>query len=282
MPTRSLFGLALLVHTFSAGALLATGGGAARLPRDLVVAGLTADQRLIGFETSSPAAAVSFGAITGLSVDSRIVGIDYRPADNQLYALGDQGGIYTVDVQDAEATFRSRLNVTLEGTVFGVDFNPTVDRLRVVSDNGQNLRINVDTGATTTDTALSYVGPPAVTALGVVGAAYTNNDSDPNTATTLYDIDSNLDQVVIQAPPNAGPLSATGKLTVDTSSAVGFDIFSALKGGTAVATQAFASLTVDGRARLYEIDLVTGAASRRGSFRTRDQVIDIAIPHNQR
>ena len=283
MPTRKLFAFALIVHILSAGALLATGSSsAARLPRSLVVAGLTADQRLIGFETTSPASAASFGQITGLSVDSRIVGIDYRPANNQLYALGDQGGIYTIDVEDAEATFLSRLNVALDGTLFGVDFNPTVDRLRVVSNTGQNLRINVDTGATTVDTALNYVGPPVVTASGVTAAAYTNNDADPNTATTLYDIDTTLDQVVVQAPPNAGPLSATGKLTVDTGADIGFDIFSALKGGTAVATQAFAALTVDGRSRLYEIDLFTGEASRRGNFRSRDQVIDIAIPHGQR
>ncbi len=38
---------------------------------------------------------------------------------------------------------------TLAGTDFGMDFNPAADRLRVVSSGGQNLRIDVDSSATT-------------------------------------------------------------------------------------------------------------------------------------
>ena len=103
----------------------------------------------------------------------------------------------------------------LEGISFGVDFNPTVDRLRVTSDTGQNLRVNVDTGDTLEDADLNYTaGTPA---MGIVGSAYTNNDADPNTATTLFDLDSALDQIAIQAPPNAGSLNPTGKLGVDTA-----------------------------------------------------------------
>jgi hypothetical protein len=50
---------------------------------------------------------------------------------------------------------------------------------------------------------------------GLTGAAYTNNDAAPNggaTATTLFDVDTSLDQVVIQSPPGNGILVATGKL----------------------------------------------------------------------
>ncbi len=49
---------------------------------------------------------------------------------------------------------------TLSGTEFGIDFNPLADRLRVVSDTGQNLRIDVDSGATITDTALTAAAAP--------------------------------------------------------------------------------------------------------------------------
>jgi hypothetical protein len=69
------------------------------------------------------------------------------------------------------------------------------------------------------------VGTPPPTALGVTGAAYTNNDADPNTGTTLFDIDSTLDQVSIQSRPASGQLAATGKLGVDTGPAVGSDIY---------------------------------------------------------
>ena len=130
--------------------------------RDLDVVGLTADGRLISFDSDRPGRAKTEGAIRGLTMDTRLVGIDYRPASGNdgdsgdLYGLGDRGGVYVIDDDSGKATLRSRSNVALEGTSFGVDFNPTVDRLRVVSDTGQNLRVNVDDGSTLTDGRLAY------------------------------------------------------------------------------------------------------------------------------
>ena len=73
-------------------------------------------------------------------------------------------------------------------------------------------------------------------ALGVTAAAYTNNDlNQPNTGTTLFDLDTTLDQVVVQSPPGNGILVATGKLGVDAAAASGFDIYSALANGVTVA-----------------------------------------------
>ena len=259
--------------------------------RDLDVVGLTADGRLISFESDSPDRAKTEGKIRGLVTDTKIVGLDYRPAsgndgDNgDLYGLGDRGGVYTVDDDSGQATLRSRMNVALAGTSFGVDFNPTVDRLRVISDTGQNLRVNVDDGTTMTDGPLTYPATPtapAATATGVTGAAYTNNDADANTATTLYDIDSTLDQTVIQSPANSGMLAATGKLTVDTNPTVGFDIYSAIRDGSTVRVQGFASLTVGGQSGFYKIKLFSGRATSQGSFSSRNQVTAIAIPLNQR
>jgi hypothetical protein len=247
----------------------------------LVIVGLTQDQRLIAFSERFPSFPLPLVRVNGLTMDARLVGIDYRPANGTLYGLGNAGGIYTLD-RSGTATLRSRLDQPLTGSSFGVDFNPTVDRLRVVSDTGQNLRVNVDTGATTLDGTLNYVGPPPVGAMGVTGAAYTNNDADPNTATTLYCLDTMLDQIVVQAPPNAGSLNPTGRLTVDAGSSVGFDIYSHLRDGTTTDVEAFASLVVGGQTRFYEVNLITGRARLRGSFRSQDQVIDIAIPLNQR
>ena len=100
-------------------------------------------------------------------------------------------------------------------------------------------------------------------ALGVTGVAYTNNDADPNTATTLFDIDTSLDQVAVQAPPNAGTLNPTGKLLVDVSSPVGFDIYSTIvSSGTTVDNDAFASLTTSSGSAFYSIDPLTGGPPR--------------------
>ncbi|MEI2677985.1 MAG: hypothetical protein V9G29_09190 [Burkholderiaceae bacterium] len=46
-----------------------------------------------------------------------------------------------------------------------------------------------------------------------------------------------------------------------------------------VAQRARATLVVDGFAGLHDINLLTGAAIKRGSFNT--QVVDTAIPLNQ-
>jgi Domain of unknown function (DUF4394) len=249
---------------------------------DLDVTAITADGRLIEFESDDPGDADTIGTIGGLVQDTRIVGIDYRPFTGELYGLGDQGGVYVISDKTAQATLKSRLNVALSGASFGIDFNPTVDRLRVISDNSQNLRVNVDTGATLTDGTLTYPGPPATTGTGVTGAAYTNNDTDPNTATTLFDLDSVLDQTVIQSPANSGQLAATGKLGVDANTTMGFDIFSAIRKGTTVDVRAFAALTVEGGSRFYGINLLHGRATSRGAFSSWNQVTGIAIPLDQR
>jgi hypothetical protein len=246
--------------------------------------GLTADQQLIRFREDRARTNKVLGPITNLSNDSVLVGIDFRPANGFLYALGNQGGIYTIDTDTAEATFRVQTTVNgqpvvLSGTSFGVDFNPTVDRLRVVGDDGQNLRINVDNGVATVDGGLNFPGvPPApnTPALGITGVGYTNNDADANTGTTLFDIDSSLDQIEIQLPPNAGALTLTGKLGVAANPDLGFDIWSDIDDGTTTAVRAFATITTD-ITRLYEVNVLTGKARDRGRFRTGQQVIGLAI-----
>ena len=220
--------------------------------------------------------------------DVKLIGIDFRVQDKKMYGVGDRGGVYVIDTRNAAAMKVSQLTVALAGTSFGVDFNPAADRLRIVSDTGQNLRHNVITGGVTlVDDPLDYppatpvnaVGPPAT---GVTGSAYTNNDLDASTATTLYALDSNLDQVDIQSPPNDGTLATTGKLGVDAAISVGFDIYSTIRDGVTVKVESLASLqTALGASSFYSINLPTGKATSRGNFTSRNKVIGIAIPLNQ-
>ena len=249
---------------------------------ELSIVGLTDDQRLVSFTETKPWRTRDLGRISGLVTDGSVVGIDYRPATGELYALGDKGGVYTI-AKGARATLKSRVNVPLQGTTFGVNFNPVVNRLRIVSDTGQNLRDNVDAdNDTLTDATLTTPGPPPAAFLGVAGAAYTNNDADPDTGTTLYDLDASADQVVIQSPANAGLIVPTGKLKVDAGPTVGFDIYSAVRNGSTVRIDAFAALTVGGSDRLYEISLFNGRARSLGSIGGKSPVVNIAIPLAQR
>jgi hypothetical protein len=247
----------------------------------LNVVGLTSDQRLICFNERNPKKVTTIGAVVGLSGgDTALVGIDYRVQNGMLYGVGNAGGIYLLNATNATATLVNRLSVALSGAAFGVDFNPVADRLRIVSDTGQNLRHNVNPdGVTAADTALNYTA--GVPALGVVGAAYTNNDLDPTTNTTLYDLDATLDQIVVQSPPNNGSLVANGKLTVDATAVVGFDTYSRLRNGVTVDVQSLAAIkTADGATKLYSINVTTGKAIARGAFNAQNAVIDIAIPLN--
>ena len=273
-------------------ALLGVASGAGAAPRDckgLRVIGLTADQRLVTFKACHPDKTREIGPVSGLGAgDSALVGIDFRVQDGELYGVADGGGVYTLDPETAEASFVSQLSVALAGSSFGVDFNPVADRLRIVSDAGQNLRhdVTAPTGGTTADSDLTYTAPPGmpVLATGVAGAAYTNNDATqmgaPNTATTLFDLDANLNQVVVQSPPNNGILAATGALGVDPGSLLGFDVYSRLgDDGQTLDNHGFAALAVDGSTGLYRIDLLSGRASLIGAL--GDDATDVALPLDQ-
>ena len=251
--------------------------------RTLQVVGLTSDNRLVCFNEFSPQEARSINFVSNLSGgDTALIGIDFRVQNGLLYGVGNAGGVYLLDTANAVATLVNRLSVALDGsTSYGVDFNPAADRLRITSSKGQNLRHNVNAnGITIVDGALNYT--PGVTALGIVGSAYTNNDLDANTATTLYALDSTLDQIALQSPPNNGTLAATGKLTLDASAVAGFDIYSTVRSGVTVDVQALASIkTADGSTGLYSVKLPTGKATPRGNFSAQFMVTDIAIPLNQ-
>ena len=251
-------------------------------PRNVQVIGLTNDGRLVQFRANAPQATKEIGSVQGLSgTDTALVGIDFRVQDGKLYGVGNGGGVYTIDTETAQAQFVNALTVPLTGTSFGVDFNPAADRLRIISDTGQNLAHNVN-GTTAANGVLTYIAPPAaaVAASGVTGAAYTNNDlNQPATATTLFDVDTLLDQIAIQSPPANGILVATGKLGLDFDAVSGFDIFSRLEEGVTVSNYAFASLVLRGTHAFYEINLTTGRADFLGVL--GESLIDIAIPLSQ-
>ncbi|MER6393720.1 DUF4394 domain-containing protein [Streptomyces sp. NPDC001523] len=249
---------------------------------DLRAVGLTSDQRLVEFDVDRPGKAFSIGKVSGLTGDTKIVGIDFRVQNEKLYGVGDKGGIYTLNTGNARATKVSQLTVALSGAQFGVDFNPAANRLRVISDTGQNLRHNIDDPATplttTVDGVLTNPTTPPSTAMGVTGAAYTNNDLNAATATSLFDLDTMADRISLQSPANAGTLAPTGNLGVNAEPDAGFDIyFNAKTGGN----KGFATINAGNGYGLYEINVLTGKATGLGVFPARQQVTDIALPLNQ-
>jgi len=276
---------ALVAALSAAGALMAgtSGAGAASATPSLRAFGITGDGTLMAtFTTDRPQVLDWVRLVMGLTGDTKLVGIDHRPQNGLLYGLGDKGGIYTIKTPnpptttDVVVTKVSQLQVALYGTTFDIDFNPAADRLRVLSNNGQNLRHNLNDNTTVTDSPLNI--PPATTAaLGVTAGAYTNNDLVGSTGTTLVDVDTFNDQIVIQSPPNAGNLATTGLLGFDANLDSGMDIFSTLTNGKTTANAAFASLTPYGASTpsLYSVDILTGSPTLIGQFPLN--ITDIAI-----
>jgi len=241
--------------------------------------------RLLSFDSATPGM-LSGVQITGLRAGERLIGIDFRPATGQLYAVGTvtsasttTGMLYRIDPVTGVALKVATLSVALNGNSFGVDFNPVVDRLRVVSNSGQNLRINVDTGEAIVDTPLAYAAGDVNFGRtpGVAGAAYTNSVAGA-TSTTLYDIDAALGTLVVQNPVDSGTLTSVGSLGVGTNlffQAVGFDI-------SGMSGVAYAVLPVDigdpFAFDLFTVSLNTGAASLVGRVSTGfEPIVGIAV-----
>ena len=236
-------------------------GLALRTPAAPIAYGLTDDARIVMFKVATPNTIDANVAVSGLANGERLLGFDVRPKDGLLYGISSTGRIVTIDPVTGVATVKATLAAdatdatspyaTVIGTSFAVDFNPVADRLRVIGNTGQSLRINVDTGATTTDGAINRAGAaPAVTA-----AAYTNSYAG-TTATMLYDIDLSSASLALQNPPNDGTLVNVGALGVAVAGDVGFDI----AGGANGLVLAALRTGTTGPSSLYRIDLTTGAA----------------------
>ncbi len=233
---------------------------------------------LISFDSGAPGnirSAVNFGG--GIAAGQTVVGIDFRPATAQLYALGynpatTAASIYTVSLTTGALTaVGTTPNLALGGANaagmpierIGFDFNPTVDRVRVVATNGANLRLNPNDGSlTSADTNLS--------ANGVSAAAYTNNQSGTNT-TQLFDYDATTGILYLQNPPNNGTLVSQGNsgLTAAAADGADFDIFNTPNTTTNLALLAVNTDATAGRTsfdNLYSINLTNGAATNLGTI----------------
>ncbi|MGI9651696.1 DUF4394 domain-containing protein [Chryseobacterium sp. RLHN22] len=194
-------------------------------------------------------------AITGLQTGENILGIDFRPLNGQLYALGSSSRIYTINLGTGAATQvgTGALTTALVGTEFGFDFNPTVDKIRVVSNLGQNLRLDpVTGGVTAVDGAIN----PGTPTLG--SAAYTNNFAGATT-TSLFVIDHSTDKLYLQNPPNNGTLVEVGSLGINITGANGFDIGS-------TSQKAYLLATVGGATKLYTVNTTNGATTSLANY----------------
>ncbi|MCE7079016.1 DUF4394 domain-containing protein [Streptomyces sp. ST2-7A] len=267
------------------------------------IRGLEGDTRLVGIDHRVQDGAVygvgEVGGVYRLDLDSPRGGADgpggglgsgvlgdllpglglFGPRGAEATPTGGEAPATTPRPAGVRAEKVSRLSVPLEGALFGVDFNPAANRLRVISDTGQNLRHNIDDpmgapapGVTVVDGSLT--GPDGAVLTGVTGAAYTNDDLDPATSTTLFTLDTAMNRVLVQSPANDGTSAPTGALGVDPGPDAGFDIHTDPVSGV---NTAYAVLRVDGRERLYLVDVLSGSAQPLGDFPRGSRVTDLTV-----
>jgi uncharacterized protein DUF4394 len=284
---------AAAVMSASTAIFLGNTSGASAAGPSVPAFGLVNGTTMSSFLTNNPAKLDWVADIVGfVGCDTRLIGVDMRVQDGLLYGVGNCpssagfANIYTIPFLPTSdflmpITKVSQLTVPLDGTTFDVDFNPAADRLRIISDNGQNLRHNLGNHTTIADMPLNLNGPLAK---GVTAAAYTNNDLNGGSATTLFTIDTLNDQVAIQAPPNNGILNPTGNLGVNAGLDAGADIFSDLPSpgspsGKTITNTAFAAFVPTGatRASFYMFDVLTGTATKIGDFPSIAPVTDVAV-----
>lgn len=223
------------------------------LPNNISIVTLSSDNTLYTYNPS-------VGFVNPRRINNGInggnfIGIDFRPADGRLYGLTDTDQIYIIDPVTGGAKLVSILTSTFDGGFQSLmDFNPSVDRLRLIGSNDQNLAVNVDTGAVTAQTALTYATGdrnqgvnPSITA-----GAYNNNFAGA-AQTVLYNIDSEKDVLTIQNPTANGVNVTVGSLNFNAAPNAGLDIFSTPQGTNAAVAVSDTTL--------YCIDLTTGAAT---------------------
>jgi cysteine-rich repeat protein len=275
------------------------------------IVALTAGQGLVRFHATSPLGTTSAAtALSGIGGGETLVDIDYRPSNGQLMGLGvnattntatlylvdpDGGGLTPVGTTSGIVFYAAdgTTQVDFPDGGWSIDFNPMVDRLRVVNANGINFRVNPETGAAVDSdmTATNTQADGTLSGLtgganGAGGAAYTNSWAGP-TATTLYILDTEANQICRSSNPNGGNVTGCFALTsgsqpFDAPSGGEIDFAADVRVGTsndAASGVVHAVLSVSGNAHLYSIDVATGAVTDAGQVGTGFDFIGLAVGH---
>jgi hypothetical protein len=227
--------------------------------------GVTEEHRLITFNTATPDNVDSGLAITGLVSNEIILGIDIRPSDNLLYALGSQNNLYRLNPATGAASLVGALSMPLNGTAFGFDFNPTGPvALRIVSNTDFNYRLPTPgtNGDVLMDATLAYVAGDVNfgAAPNITHVAYTNSVPGA-TSTVLYAIDAGTSSLVRfgnanEVTLNTVAIASGGNQFTELG---GFDI----SGATGIAYAAIRNSDLS-RTTILRIDLTTGITTSFG------------------
>jgi cysteine-rich repeat protein len=241
--------------------------------------------QLAALSTEGAAGILPGVALTGIVAGDTLVGIDRRPVNGLLYALGHNATdgtvrLYVISSESAIATplgaparFVASDGTTADnvtGAKFGFDFNPAVDRVRVVTDTGKNFRLNPNTGGLVDGDIAVATGVQADSTINgpttrLDECAYTNNSVEQE-VTTLYTLNQATDQLYIQNPANSGTQTLIQTLPTTVEAITGFDIAAGLNtaGGASPVSSGYGWIVVtpagQTQSSLARLNLVDGVA----------------------
>ena len=263
-------------------------------PRGVDLIAVNRRNDLLRFNSALPNLLVGQTRISGIARRERVLAIDQRLSNGQVYAITSAGRLYSINPTNAQATpVGNQGDVQFDPRAqYDIDFNPVNGQLRVVNSADQNVRLDAETGAVLDfdptaegvqpDVSLAYIAGDAHQGANasVVGLAYVNNVIGAAT-TTPYGIDSNLNTLVrlgsvdgVPLAPTGGQIATVGNLGVNVAESVGFDVRTVDTSNTAFAT----FLSDNRRDGLYTINLESGAATFLGSLSQRAKgVVDMTV-----
>lgn len=226
---------------------------------------------LLIFNPTNPSVIIT-KEVTGLLAGAVFEGLDFRPANGQLYALA-ANHLYTINSATGVATLVGKIStgVNLGGGGCGFDFNPVLDYIRIISRlNGEakNIRVNpLDASAIVNRNLLAGPGedgdPMGIYRDEINAVAYDNNVAGATT-TKLYALNSEFVGFYIASPPNEGKLNGIpiGLVGIATATSFnGFDIGGTSNIGYAILTQGDKPGT-----DIYTIDLRTNVTTEVRPF----------------
>lgn len=219
---------------------------------------------LISFDSLAPGTTLSSVAITGVG-GSSILSMDTRVRDGKTYILTDSNSLYTLNRLTGATSLVQ--NLALTGSNFAFDFNPTNANLRIVSNDNTNYVRNFTTNTLVPGANVAFGAGDPNFGLDpdITSAAYTNNDNNAGTGTTLFVLDSRND-VLARQNAATGVLTTVGATGVNFGARTSFDIANngavfALAGNT-----------------LYTVNLTTGAFTSLGNTDRALFALTAAVP----
>lgn len=249
---------------------------------------LASNNNLVSFASGLPGTIRNLVSVSGVAAGQTLVGMDFRPATSELYALGynpmnGEGRLYTLNLTTGAATAIGAAPFVLKtgmGKV-SVDFNPTVDRIRVTGSDNSNYRLHPVTGAVAaTDGNLAFAAADVNAGRDPsVGAGAYTNSFNGATMTTLYNYDDSLNVLTTQIPPNNGTLNTVGASGIMVNLAAPSADMDIFYNPFSMINQAYLSANTGTSANddFYTLDLSTGAATLVGRIGNGIAINDIAV-----